>query len=106
VSEFNGDMMGMPFTGTSLDGFDVEKKKHVGMWVDSMSPDRIPYEGECSNNCMTITCVGQGRDHETGKPCKLKMVTEFKDKDHRTFTLSQEGKPPEQAMVINYTRKK
>jgi len=105
VSEFKGDMMGMPFMGTSLDGFDTDQGKHVGMWVDSMSPDRVTYEGECSNKCMTITCVGQGKDHETGKPCKLKMVTEMKDKDHRTFTMSQEGKP-EHTMVITYTRKK
>jgi hypothetical protein len=34
---FTGDMMGTPFGGIGLNGYDNQKQKFVSTWVDSMS---------------------------------------------------------------------
>src|SRR5512143_1691169 len=35
--EFSGEMMGSPFTGIGVTGYDNHIKKYVSTWIDSMS---------------------------------------------------------------------
>ncbi len=35
--EFTGDMMGTPFTGIGITGYDNHKKRYISTWMDSMS---------------------------------------------------------------------
>ncbi len=44
-SRFESTVMGMPFTGTAISGYDENKKKYVGTWVDSMSSYLAIMEG-------------------------------------------------------------
>ena len=44
-SDFQGDLGGIKFQGHGLDGYDLTKKKHVGVWVDSMSSAPMHFEG-------------------------------------------------------------
>ena len=37
ITDFKGDMMGMPFQGHGVTTWDPATKKYVGSWVDSMS---------------------------------------------------------------------
>jgi hypothetical protein len=104
VSEFKGEMMGMPYQGISLRGYDADKKKHVSAWVDSMSPQLSLSEGECSDDCRKVVLYSSGKDM-TGQPVRWKMVSEAKGEDEVVFTMSPEGKGGEE-MVITYTRKK
>jgi len=36
--EFTGEMMGSPFTGIGVNGYDNHTKKYVSTWMDSMAP--------------------------------------------------------------------
>lgn len=46
ISTFETNLMGMPYTGTGHFGFDAETGKHIGTWIDSMSPLMARMEGE------------------------------------------------------------
>src|SRR6185503_17588298 len=36
IGDFTSEMNGQPFVGHGITGFDQDKKKYVGAWVDSM----------------------------------------------------------------------
>lgn len=106
-SDFEGDLGGAKFQGHGLDGYDLEKKKYVGVWVDSMSSIPMQFEGSYDAKTRTMTMTGESRGPD-GKPQKFKTMTETKDKDHFTFKMymaSAEGQE-QLAFTIEYTRKK
>jgi hypothetical protein len=102
-STFKGDFGGMPFEGRGADGYDINKKKFVGAWLDSMESGMMTFEGTYDEKTKTLTHTGIGTMH--GKPAKLKMVTVFKDKnEHNWKMFMDDGTEP--VMQITYTRKK
>ncbi len=107
ATEFKGQMLGSAFHGRGLTGYDPFKKKYVGTWVDSMSPAFYHSEGafDKSGKIYTETMVGPD---PTGKPMKMHMITEIKNKDQMVFTMSAPGKDGKVALVmeVTYTRKK
>lgn len=100
VKDVNGD-----FWGSGLLGYDTQKQKYTGNWVDSYSTAHFPYEGTCEGNKCTFTMQMAG---EGGKPpMTMTMVAEDVDKDHRKFTMSCPG-PDGKTMTMmetTYTRK-
>lgn len=106
-SDFQGDLGGVKFQGHGLDGYDLTKKKYVGVWVDSMSSAPMHYEGNYDPKTKQLVMTGESAGPD-GKPQKFKNVTERKDKDHFTFKMHMvdaEGKD-QLAFTIEYTRKK
>jgi hypothetical protein len=109
VAEGKGDMMGMPFTSLLTLGYDSEKDKYIGSWIDSMDIYLWRYEG-------TVDPTGKILTLETERPCpmapgglsKFKEVTEFKSKDHRVFTSLRQGEDGKWTTVVtvNSRRKK
>lgn len=107
VTEFKGEMMGQAFEGRGTTGYDPNKKKYVGTWVDSMSTGMSLVEGthDPAKNVMTGTMEGPD---PTGAITKMKEVLEWKDADNRLFTMSMplpDGKDVP-VMKITYKRRK
>jgi len=106
MSDFQGQLGDMKFSGQGLDSYDPEKKKYVSVWVDSMSTRPMLLEGTHDKEKKTTTMMGEAPGPD-GKLAKHKMVTHMPDNDHMTFTMyivadGQENK----FMTIEYTRKK
>jgi hypothetical protein len=110
VGEGKGKMEGVPGTMTSLMtlGYDPQKSKYVGTWVDSMNSYLWNYEG-------TVDATGKVLTLETQGPCPLKPglvrfkeVTEFKSDDHRVFTSSMQEDDGRWVTMVtaSYHRKK
>jgi hypothetical protein len=91
VVEGKGDAFGMPFASLLTLGYDTEKKKYVGTWVDSMQNTMWKYEGSLDATGKILTLDTEGPNPMTGKLGKFKDVTEFKSKDERIFTSSIQG---------------
>jgi Protein of unknown function (DUF1579) len=108
VSSFKGDFGGMPFEGHSLTGYDVDRKKYVASWTDSMSPFAMHMEGTYDESTKTMTMMSKGKDM-TGKETVGKTVSTWKDADTRVFTMYElkEGTKDEfiKSMEITYKRK-
>jgi hypothetical protein len=97
-------LFGQKFTGRSLDGYDLNKKKYVNVWVDSMSTGPIMMEGTYNKDKMTMTMSGEGPGMD-GKPTKYKSTTKMQDDDTMVLTMYiADGKDP--AFTVTYKRKK
>ena len=105
ASEFKSDDPAFKFQGKGLDGYDTNKKKFVGIWVDSMSTGMMTMEGTHDEKTKTTTMFGQGYDH--GKLNKYKNVTKMPDADHQTFQMFMIGDDGKEslAFTIEYTRR-
>jgi hypothetical protein len=109
LSAFDGDFGGMAFHGRGQFGYDTNKKKYVGTWIDSMSTTPMLMEGtyDESKQTMTMTSDTVGQD---GKPVKTKSVTENKPDGSRVFTMymKSDATGPDfvKMMEITYTRNK
>ncbi len=86
VFEHRGDFMGSPFTGIMTLGYDPERKKYVGTWIDSMGSYLWRYEGTLDASGRILTLDSEGPCHETpGKLAKYRESIEIKDKDRKHF---------------------
>jgi Protein of unknown function (DUF1579) len=107
LTEFKGEMMGQAFEGRGATGYDPNKKKYVGTWVDSMSTGLSLVEATLDASKKVLTGTMETTD-PTGAPTKMKEVTEWKDADNRLFTLYMalpDGKELP-VMTITYKRRK
>jgi hypothetical protein len=107
VTDFKSEMMGQPFQGHGVSGWDPNKKKYVGTWVDTMSTGLGLSEStyDAASKTMTGTFEGPGMD---GQIQKMKSTVVMKDPDTRVFTMSETGPDGKEmtTMRITYQRKK
>jgi len=92
IADGKSEVMGMPFTNVFTLGYDAEKKKYVGTWVDSMGGYLWKYEGsvDASGKILTLDTDGPC-PLAPGKTSKFKETIELKSKDNKYFTSSIQG---------------
>jgi Protein of unknown function (DUF1579) len=107
MSSFEGEFAGQKFEGHGMDSYDANKKKYVGVWVDSMVTSPLVMEGTYDPAEKKISMEGMGPGQD-GKPVKQGIVTELKGKDEMFSSMSGPGPDGKQAvmMTITYKRKK
>lgn len=106
IGHFKGKMMGMDFQGSSQNGYDPNKKKYIGTWVDSMSPYAMHMEGTWDEATQTMTNMGVGKD-PTGNEVKHRMTTVYGKDGSRLFTMyGAMGGQEVKMMEIKYTQAK
>jgi hypothetical protein len=89
ISEAQMDMPGVSVNALQTIGYDTDKKKYIGTWVDTMFNHLWKYEGSVNAAGTTLTLDAEGPDFAgTGKTMKYRDVYEFKSADH-IFALSQ-----------------
>lgn len=105
ASDFEGDLGGAKFTGHGLDGYDIAKKKYIGIWVDSWGSAPMRFEGGYDDKNVLV--MSGGRPGPDGKLEKCKTTTEWKDKDNFVFKMYMvnDGKDS-LAFTITYSRLK
>ena len=105
--DFRGKIMGKPFSGFALTGYDNTKQKYQMLWVDSMSTCMTVSEGTVDETGKVVTTVAAPIDPITKKPAQMKFVMTLEsDKKHTTETYER-GKDGKEfrTMEIVYTRK-
>lgn len=106
-SDFEGNLGGMKFQGRGLSGYDLRKKRYVGVWVQSVESAPMVFEGDYDAEKKLMVMTGTSFSPE-GEPQKFKTTTHTKDKDHFTFKMFmvQPDGGEELAFTIEYTRRK
>lgn len=74
-----GDMMGMPFEGRSVTGYDNAAKKFVSSWIDNMGTSIMYMEGKWDEASKTIMFTGEMADPITGKNKKIRQNYTYVD---------------------------
>ena len=92
ISESKAEVMGAPMTAVLTVGYDPQKKKYVGTWVDSMMNHLWRYEGAVDETGKKLTLEAEGPNMlQPGKTAKFRDAYEFKSADHIITTASMQG---------------
>ena len=104
--EFHGEMLGKPFIGKSLLGYDNAKQKFVSVWLSDIQTSMFTSEGKGDNENKVITLEGKGDCPATGrKDVPMKQVFRVLSPDKYTFEMFDGSKGEDvRTMEITYSR--
>jgi hypothetical protein len=97
-------MMGQPFEGYGLTGYDNGAQRYWFFWVDNMSTSMMSGTGSMdeAGKTLTVTATTPGPD---GKPTDVRMVTKFVDENTHVWSMyGMMGGQEMLMMEITYTR--
>lgn len=77
----SGNMMGMPFEGYSLTGWDNARKIFTNTWMDNMSTGMMYMEGTWDAATKSMTLKGKMTDPMSGKQVDVRQVLYITSKD-------------------------
>jgi hypothetical protein len=106
MEDFKGSMMGMPFNGHGMRGYDNVTGKYWGTWMDSMSTGMMVSEGTCDAK-NTCTFTGTWNDPIKKGPVKSRMTSRWTSATTEVFEMYGPGKDGKEfkMMELTYTRK-
>jgi len=104
--EFQGDMMGTPFTGLSRSGYDNVTGTWWSTWTDSMSTGIMVSEGECDEK-GSCTYIGTYNDPIKGGPVTNRYVSKWSSPDEQYFAMYGPGAHGTEVKMMEmvYTRR-
>src|SRR4030042_701923 len=107
LQKYTGEMMGSPFTGINLIGYDNHTKKYVSTWIDSMSTGIYYFEGTASANGKTITQACSYDDPVRG-PMVWRSVTKIVNDNTLKYEMymTPKGGKEEKMMEMTVSRKR
>lgn len=104
--EYNAQMMGQPFSGIGIDGYDNMTKKYVTAWIDTMGTGIFMMEGTASADGRTITLKGSHPEPGGGK-MSHRAVWTIVDHNTQIFDMygAHHGGKEMKVLEITYSRK-
>ncbi|MCP4633461.1 MAG: DUF1579 domain-containing protein [candidate division Zixibacteria bacterium] len=107
--DVSGEMMGNPFKGIAITGYDNFKEQYVSFWIDEMSTSMMISYGTPDESGKLVTYEGTYDDLITGeKDKKSKSIMRIIDNDNRIYEMfewDEDGKEYKSFEIV-YTRKK
>jgi hypothetical protein len=106
--KFKGTMMGQPFEGLQIIGYDNIAKKYETLWIDNTSTSFFLTTGTLDAAKKVLTEGGDWADPMTGKTTKVRMTTKYIGPDEYSweqFNVMPDGKEFK-AGEVHCTRKK
>ncbi len=103
---YNSTVMGSPFTGFGIVGYDNAKKQYVSTWMDTMSTTIMMDRGSCDASGKVFTYHGEMDDPYTGTHKKYRTVLRVINNDKHILEMfeTSPGAKERQSMEIIYTR--
>jgi hypothetical protein len=106
--EFSGEMMGHPFTGIGVIGYDNQSKKYVSVWMDTMSTGIYFFEGTGGPDGKTISLESRFND-PVKRPGRWHLVTKIVDENTEVTEMRMKyesgGEEKCESTYSRYTRK-
>lgn len=109
VSNHKGTMMGQPFEGMSITGYDNAKKMFKSTWIDNMGTGIMMMEGPWDEASKTMTLTGKCVDPGRGDGKEMEVREVFKIIDDKNQLMEMYGPGPDgkeyKMMEIKLTKK-
>ena len=106
MEDITASMMGMPFTGHGMMGYDNVSGKYWSTWTDSMSTGVMVSEGTCdAEDACSFT--GSWNDPIKKGPVTVRMTTRWTTPTTQIFEMYGPGKDGKEMkmMEMTYTKK-
>ncbi|MEJ2085740.1 MAG: DUF1579 domain-containing protein [Acidobacteriota bacterium] len=82
---YEGEVLGRPFEGLKIEGFEKAIEKYVSTWRDNLGTYTLVFKGECEESCRERTMDATFTDPVSKLPFRLKGVTTIEDEDNYTY---------------------
>lgn len=102
-TNYTGELMGAPFEGHALTGYDSKAEKVVSFWIDSMNGAVMRQDGTFDAKKQEFTMSGTCYD-EQGKRSPVASTATITGKDSRVSRMLFGEGAGQQVMTINYRR--
>jgi len=106
LEEYQGSMMGTPFTGRGMTGYDNVSGKYWATWIDSMSTGLMVSEGTCASPARNCTFKGTFNDPIKKGPVTLRVTTYWPESDTEVFEMYAPGKDGKEFKMMEMTYRK
>jgi len=107
LNEMTSEAGGMTCRGVQTIGYNPEKKKFVGTWVDSMTNHMWQYEGTLNESGTTLTLSAEGPNIMAGgEMMEFQDVYEFTSDDEVRISSRMLGKDGEWVTFMQGTGKR
>lgn len=104
-SVHQGNIMGMPFEGQALIGYDNHRKIYFSTWIDNMGTDILYSEGQYNAREKRIELTGKRTDPTTGEPVPCKQFMIYTDEDNMTLQrFDQSGAQEFLSLEVRFMR--
>jgi hypothetical protein len=106
IEDIKSSMMGMPFTGSSMMGYDNVSGKYWSTWTDSMSTGLMVSEGTCDAK-LKCDLSGSWNDPIRKGPVTVRISTRWTSPTTQIFEMygpAKDGKEMKM-MEMTYTKK-
>jgi hypothetical protein len=104
-STHTGTMMGMPFEGISLQGYDNATGEFTSIWIDNMGTGFSISKGNYDEVTNSINFEGSMLDPITKEDMSFRQVVKTIDDNHFMFEMFMNYKGQEfKSMVVDYTK--
>ncbi|MEO6669068.1 MAG: DUF1579 domain-containing protein [Ferruginibacter sp.] len=103
-----GTMMGMPFEGKSIVGYDNAKKVFVSSWIDNMGSGIMHMEGPWDDATKSMNLTGTCADPMSGKIMTVRETFRIVDDNTQMMEMYMPGPDGKEfkTMEIKFTRSK
>ncbi len=108
MEEHSGSMMGMPYNGIGMMGYDNYKNLYVGTWFSNMGTEMLQMAGSRNPKTGVVTMYGAMDEPQLGVHGRtVKYVNKSADDDHFTFGIIDLHAGDDYKVIeISYTRRK
>ena len=106
VGRMEGEFMGQPFTGIDVIGWDPEKEKYVGIWVDNFTAAIQTLEGSYDPEAQRLEFEAPSVNPMTGEPVTELHRWDLSEEDRLVYSMlfpSPDGGEFE-LFAVEYTR--
>jgi hypothetical protein len=105
-SKNKGSVMGQPFEGVGITGYDNAKKQYVNTWIDNFGTGIMTLTGTWDDASKSITFTGSMVDPASGKDTPIREVLKIVDDNTQVMSMYYPVNGKDfKSMEITYTRK-
>lgn len=106
TGKFSGSMMGQPFNGISMMGYDNAKKVFTSTWIDDMGTGIVHMTGTYNEATKTLSLKGHQTDFMSGKDSDIREDMVMVDDNTYKMTMYGTGFDGKEMKFMEGTFKK